>query len=61
MRLNEQPPSKFHLVMDTESYARRANLTEAATVRGMDFFQWCARARQRFAKIAANPPYVAIP
>lgn len=32
----------------------------ATTVRGIDFFQWCARTRQRFTKIVANPPYVAI-
>ena len=32
----------------------------ATTVRGIDFFRWCARTRQRFTKIVANPPYVAI-
>jgi adenine-specific DNA-methyltransferase len=32
----------------------------ATTIRGIDFFQWCARTRQRFTKIVANPPYVAI-
>jgi adenine-specific DNA-methyltransferase len=32
----------------------------ATTVRGIDFFQWCASTRQRFTKIVANPPYVAI-
>lgn len=32
----------------------------ATTVRGIDFFHWCARTRQRFTKIVANPPYVAI-
>lgn len=32
----------------------------ATTVRGIDFFQWCARTSQRFTKIVANPPYVAI-
>lgn len=32
----------------------------ATTIRGIDFFQWCARTPQRFTKIVANPPYVAI-
>ncbi|MGD0155708.1 MAG: hypothetical protein ABSB50_06405 [Terracidiphilus sp.] len=32
----------------------------ATTVRGIDFFQWCARTRRRFTKIVANPPYVAV-
>jgi hypothetical protein len=32
----------------------------ATTVRGVDFFQWCMRTKQRFTKIVANPPYVAI-
>ncbi len=32
----------------------------ATTVRGIDFFRWCARTRRRFTKIVANPPYVAI-
>jgi methylase of polypeptide subunit release factors len=32
----------------------------ATTVRGVDFFRWCASNDQRFTKIIANPPYVAI-
>lgn len=32
----------------------------ATTVRGIDFFEWCASATQRFDRIVANPPYVAI-
>src|SRR5271170_6301958 len=32
----------------------------ATTLRGVDFFQWCATTRKRFTKIVANPPYVAI-
>jgi len=32
----------------------------ATTLRGIDFFQWCALSQQRFTKIVANPPYVAI-
>lgn len=32
----------------------------ATTVRGVDFFQWCASTTQRFNRIVANPPYVAI-
>jgi adenine-specific DNA-methyltransferase len=32
----------------------------ATTIRGVDFFQWCAGTKQRFTKIVANPPYVAI-
>jgi len=32
----------------------------ATTLRGVDFFKWCASSRQRFTKIIANPPYVAI-
>lgn len=32
----------------------------ATTIRGVDFFQWCSRTKQRFTKIIANPPYVAI-
>lgn len=32
----------------------------ATTVRGVDFFQWCTSTTQRFNRIVANPPYVAI-
>ncbi len=32
----------------------------AITVRGIDFFKWCASTTQRFNRIVANPPYVAI-
>jgi adenine-specific DNA-methyltransferase len=32
----------------------------ATTVRGIDFFKWCASTTQRFNRIVANPPYVAI-
>lgn len=32
----------------------------ATTVRGIDFFLWCASTSQRFDRIVANPPYVAI-
>lgn len=32
----------------------------ATTIRGVDFFQWCAATEQRFTRIVANPPYVAI-
>jgi adenine-specific DNA-methyltransferase len=32
----------------------------ATTVRGGDCFRWCASTEQRFTKIVANPPYVAI-
>ena len=32
----------------------------ATTVRGVDFFQWCTSTDQRFTRIVANPPYVAI-
>lgn len=32
----------------------------ATTVRGIDFFEWCASTTQRFNRIVANPPYVAI-
>ena len=29
-------------------------------MRGIDFFKWCASTTQRFNRIVANPPYVAI-
>jgi adenine-specific DNA-methyltransferase len=32
----------------------------ATTVRGIDFFNWCASTAQKFSRIVANPPYVAI-
>lgn len=32
----------------------------ATAIRGVDFFQWCAATPQRFDRIVANPPYVAI-
>jgi adenine-specific DNA-methyltransferase len=32
----------------------------ATTIRGVDFFQWCASTEQKFSRIIANPPYVAI-
>jgi adenine-specific DNA-methyltransferase len=32
----------------------------ATTIRGTDFFQWCAATKRRFTKIVANPPYVAV-
>jgi adenine-specific DNA-methyltransferase len=32
----------------------------ATTIRGVDFFDWCASTRKRFTKIVANPPYVAL-
>jgi hypothetical protein len=32
----------------------------ATTIRGIDFFTWCASTERRFTKIVANPPYVAI-
>jgi hypothetical protein len=32
----------------------------ATTVRGVDFFDWCASTDERFTKIVANPPYVAL-
>ena len=32
----------------------------ATTLRGVDFFDWCASTDDRFSKIVANPPYVAI-
>ena len=32
----------------------------ATTIRGVDFFTWCASTEDRFTKIIANPPYVAI-
>jgi len=32
----------------------------ATAVRGVDFFQWCASTTQKFDRIVANPPYVAI-
>ena len=32
----------------------------ATTIRGVDFFTWCASTEERFTKIIANPPYVAI-
>ena len=32
----------------------------ATTIRGVDFFDWCASTEHRFTKIIANPPYVAI-
>jgi hypothetical protein len=32
----------------------------ATTVRGVDFFDWCASTQRRFTRIVANPPYVAI-
>lgn len=34
--------------------------TAATTLRGVDFFDWCANASARFTRIIANPPYVAI-
>jgi adenine-specific DNA-methyltransferase len=34
---------------------------EAATsIRGVDFFDWCALTKKRFTKVVANPPYVAL-
>ena len=32
----------------------------ATTVRGVDFFEWCASTNKRFTKVVANPPYVAL-
>jgi adenine-specific DNA-methyltransferase len=32
----------------------------AITLRGIDFFKWCASTTKRFDRIVANPPYVAI-
>ncbi|MGA7413204.1 MAG: N-6 DNA methylase [Bryobacteraceae bacterium] len=32
----------------------------ATTVRGVDFFEWCASTQERFTKVVANPPYVAL-
>jgi adenine-specific DNA-methyltransferase len=32
----------------------------ATTVRGVDFFTWCASTTRRFDRVVANPPYVAI-
>ena len=32
----------------------------ATAVRGVDFFEWCAKTPQKFDRIVANPPYVAI-
>jgi adenine-specific DNA-methyltransferase len=32
----------------------------AITIRGVDFFTWCASTEHRFTKIIANPPYVPI-
>jgi len=32
----------------------------AITVRGIDFFEWCASTPRTFNRIVANPPYVAI-
>lgn len=32
----------------------------ATTVRGVDFFTWCASTTRTFDRIVANPPYVAI-
>ena len=32
----------------------------ATSVRGIDFFEWCASTTQTFNRIIANPPYVAI-
>jgi len=32
----------------------------ATTIRGVDFFAWCTSTEQKFTKIIANPPYVAI-
>lgn len=32
----------------------------ATTIRGVDFFRWCASAPRQFTKIVANPPYVAL-
>ena len=32
----------------------------AITVRGVDFFDWCASTKKRFTKVVANPPYVAL-
>jgi len=32
----------------------------ATTIRGIDFLMWCASTEERFTKIIANPPYVAI-
>lgn len=43
--------------IDTKSSAED---TSARTVRGVDFFEWCASTEERFSKIVANPPYVAI-
>ena len=32
----------------------------ATTLRGIDFFDWCASTKKRFTKVVANPPYVAL-
>lgn len=32
----------------------------ATAIRGVDFFEWCAATPERFDRIVANPPYVAI-
>jgi adenine-specific DNA-methyltransferase len=32
----------------------------ATAIRGVDFFKWCAATAERFDRIVANPPYVAI-
>ncbi len=58
--LKEQGVLKDRIVgidIDPNAGAEDASAT---AVRGIDFFQWCISATQKFDRIVANPPYVAI-
>lgn len=58
--LRERGIPKERIVgVDIDSTAGEEDLS-ATTLRGVDFFQWCSSVTQRFTKIVANPPYVAI-
>ncbi|MCE5306805.1 MAG: N-6 DNA methylase [Acidobacteriales bacterium] len=59
-RLREEGISQDRIVgVDIDPSAGEEDQS-ATTVRGVDFFQWCTQTKQRFTKIVANPPYVAI-
>ena len=58
--LREQGVCKNRIVgidIDPKAHAEDASAT---TLRGVDFFKWCASTERKFDRIVANPPYVAI-
>jgi adenine-specific DNA-methyltransferase len=59
-RLREKGISKERIVGVDIDPTSGAEDHSARIARGVDFFQWCASTNERFTRIVANPPYVAI-